>query len=209
METNRPARVMPCFGFLLVLAGVAYSVPAYAYIGPGAGMAFLGSFLVLFATFILAFISLLTWPVRWLFRLFRGKKAYRDASVDRVIILGLDGLDPGLTQRFMQAGLMPHLKRLQEDGTFRTLGTTCPAISPVAWSSFQTGVNPGRHGIFDFLTPDRRTYMARLSSSDVHSSSRRITVGKFAIPLGKPEKAGSSGLCWAIMVYSARFCVCR
>jgi len=186
MQLSRPVWVARFSGLLLLLAGVAYSVPAYAYIGPGAGMAFLGSFLVLFATFLLAFISLLTWPIRWLFRLFRGKKAYRDASVDRVVILGLDGLDPGLTQRYIRAGLMPHLKRLREEGTFKTLGTTCPAISPVAWSSFQTGANPGRHGIFDFLTPDRRTYMARLSSSDVHYSSRRITLGKFAIPLGKP-----------------------
>ncbi len=186
MRADGPTLVSRYAVFCCTLAGVLYCVPAYAYIGPGAGMAFLGSFLVLFATFILAFISLLTWPIRWVFRSFRGNKAYRDAVVDRVVVLGLDGLDPELSERFMCAGLMPHFERLREDGTFMRLGTTYPAVSPVAWSSFQTGCNPGKHGIFDFLTPDRRTYMARLSSTDIHSSSRRITLGKFAIPLGRP-----------------------
>jgi len=180
---SRGRRVLTAF---LAAAGVVYSMPVHAYIGPGAGFAFLSSFLVLFATFALAFISLLTWPIRWLFRGFRSRKTYRDAAVDRVIVLGLDGLDPNLADRFMSAGLMPHFAHLRDQGTFSRLGTTCPAISPVAWSSFQTGTNPGRHGIFDFLTPDRRTYMATLSSTDIHPSSRRLTFGKLAVPLGKP-----------------------
>ena len=46
---------------------------------------------------------------------------------------------------------------------------TLPPISPVAWSTFQTGVNPGKHNIFDFLVPDERTYQPKLSSVEIRT----------------------------------------
>jgi len=56
-----------------------------------------------------------------------------------------------LAERFINEGRLPNLKKLRDQGTFRPLRTTFPAISPVAWSTFQTGVNPGKHNIYDFL----------------------------------------------------------
>ena len=104
---------------------------AEAYIGPGAGFALLSSFLVLFVALALTFISLLSWPVRGLFRLIRGRRAYAASAVDRVIVVGLDGLDPARAERLMDEGRLPNLSRLRRAGAFRRLQTTTPAVSPV------------------------------------------------------------------------------
>jgi predicted AlkP superfamily phosphohydrolase/phosphomutase len=67
----------------------------------------------------------------------------------------------------MSEGRLPNFQRLAETGTFSDLATTLPPISPVAWSSFQTGVNPGKHNIYDFLNRDVRTYLPELSSARI------------------------------------------
>ena len=103
----------------------------------------------------------------------------------RVVILGLDGLDHGLTEQMLEEGKLPHLAALRDQGCFKPLASTLPPISPVAWSSFQTGVNPGKHNIFDFLTPDLRTYQPKLSSVDIRPPRRSIRLGKYVLPLGK------------------------
>jgi predicted AlkP superfamily phosphohydrolase/phosphomutase len=77
---------------------------------------------------------------------------------EKVFVLGFDGLDPTLTRKWMDEGKLPNLKKLADDGAFRTLGSTQPSESPTAWSSFATGVNPGRHNIYDFLVRDPQTY---------------------------------------------------
>jgi len=161
--------------------------PAEAYIGPGAGFAFLSSFLVFFLTFFLAIFSFLSWPFRLLFRLIRGQKAYKNSRVDRVIILGFDGMDPELTEKFMAEGKLPSLSRLKKEGTFSRLETTTPAISPVAWSSFMTGCEPSKHNIFDFLSRNPKTYLPDLSSARIGQPRRFLSLGKYRLPLGKPE----------------------
>ena len=158
----------------------------YAYIGPGAGFAFLTSFLVMFVTILVTIFIIVLWPIFFLSRLFLRKKVPGKREVDRVVIMGLDGLDPILTEKFMEEGKLPHLSRLREKGSYMPLQTTYPAMSPVAWSSFITGVKPGRHNIFDFLKRDLATYMPELSSSEVKSSQKNIPLGRFLIPLGKP-----------------------
>jgi predicted AlkP superfamily phosphohydrolase/phosphomutase len=60
-------------------------------------------------------------------------------------------------------------------------------VSPVAWSSFSTGTEPSRHNIFDFLDRDRRTYLPILSSVRVGSVKKFLSVGRYRIPLEKPE----------------------
>ncbi|MFN0083780.1 MAG: alkaline phosphatase family protein [Blastocatellia bacterium] len=77
----------------------------------------------------------------------------------KVIVIGLDGLDPNIVEPLMTAGELPHLARLRAMGGYARLGTTYPAQTPVAWSTFATGVNPGGHGVFDFLRRDPRTYL--------------------------------------------------
>ena len=76
-----------------------------------------------------------------------------------MVIVGFDGMDPELANRFMGEGKLPNLAKLRDSGTFRPLRTTFPAISPVAWSTFQTGVNPGKHNIYDFLARDLNNYL--------------------------------------------------
>ena len=87
----------------------------------------------------------------------------------------------------MKEGLLPNFKKLKEQGTFAPLSTSYPSISPVAWSSFMTGVDPSYHNIFDFLTRDPCTYLPMLSSAEIGKASRVLPIGKYMIPLGKPK----------------------
>jgi predicted AlkP superfamily phosphohydrolase/phosphomutase len=160
--------------------------PAHAYIGPGAGFAFLSSFLVLFTTIIIAVASVLVWPLRAMWHLVRRRKLPR-ALVGRLIVVGFDGQDPRLTDDFLKQGDLPNFARLSESGCYRRLRTTCPAVSPVAWSSFSTGTNPAHHNIFDFLDRDRRTYLPLLSSARVGKVDRFFRIGRYLIPRQRAE----------------------
>lgn len=160
---------------------------AHAYIGPGAGFAVVGTLGVMLATFALAFFALATYPFRAAVRFFKARKLRRPTDVQGVVILGLDGLDPDLARRFMDQGKLPNLKRLAEQGCFHELRTTCPAMSPVAWSTFATGVDPSRHNIFDFLNRDRATYIPILSSTEIIAPRKKLKLGGYVIPLGKPS----------------------
>lgn len=150
---------------MAVGAVLASATPALAYIGPGAGFAVGGSILFALAGVSLAVVGVLTWPFRLLVRAVRYRKVRSRRKARRVVVLGLDGLDPELAREFVAAGDMPHLQKLGGVGCFHDLGTTLPAISPVAWSTFATGVDPGGHGIFDFLRRDEATYLPELSST--------------------------------------------
>ena len=177
----------------MIAAGSALAIAllsplgAEAYAGPGAGFAFLSSFLLLLIVFFSSLFSLLSWPLRLLYRLFRRRKVYTRAKVKRLVVLGLDGMDPELATKYMNEGKLPHLARLRDQGTFLPLQTTNPPISPVAWSTFQTGVNPGQHNIYDFLAPSRSTYLPYLSSAQISGAKRNLRIGKLVIPLGKPQ----------------------
>ncbi len=169
--------------------------PEFAYVGPGAGFAFLGSFLSLVLSVVAVLASVLLWPFR-LIRAALRKRSLRP-RVKKVIFLGLDGLDAALTERLMQEGKLPNLSRLN----YRRLRTTCPPLSPVAWSTFATGVNPAKHNIFDFLNRDLRTYAPELSSAKVRPSNKVLRIGKFEIPLSRPtvEMRRKSEPFWKIL----------
>jgi predicted AlkP superfamily phosphohydrolase/phosphomutase len=81
----------------------------------------------------------------------------------KVFLIGFDGMDPTLARRWMAEGKLPNLSRLAREGSFSPLHTTQPSESPTAWASFATGVNPGKHNIFDFLVRDFETYMPDLA----------------------------------------------
>lgn len=181
MTTRRATTIAAAIAVLTVPA------VAHAYVGPGAGIAIATTALALVVSVIVAIVGLLFWPVRFAVREITRKRPPNPAKARRVVIIGLDGLDPGLTRRFMDEGKLPNMQRIAEAGTFRDLGTTFPAMSPVAWSSFATGVNPAKHGIFDFLTRDPRNYQPDLSSTDIGPARRHLEVGGFKIPLGKPQ----------------------
>ncbi|MFA9453713.1 MAG: alkaline phosphatase family protein, partial [Candidatus Aminicenantaceae bacterium] len=180
MRASRYSTRYLVFGVGLLL-GLIVAPSLDAYVGPGAGFAFLSSFLVLFLTFFLALISLLSWPFRFLFRLIKGQKAYKHSLVDRVLIVGLDGMEPTLVEKFMAEGKLPNLSRLKETGSYARLSTTTPAISPVAWSSFMTGSHPAKHNIFDFLSRNPHTYLPDLSSAHIGTPKRYLPLGKYRI----------------------------
>ena len=69
----------------------------------------------------------------------------------KVIVIGVDGMDPRLCRSMMQSGLLPNLARMASAGGFNELATSMPPQSPVAWASFINGSGPGSHGIFDFI----------------------------------------------------------
>ena len=160
---------------------------AEAYIGPGAGIAFLTTLGALFFAIVVGLMSFLLYPIRVVYRLLRRKKPPEIANIERAVIVGLDGLDPELVHRYMEEGRLPNLSRLARMGTFQKLDTTCPAMSPVAWSSFATGVHPSKHGIYDFLTRNPNSYMPDLSSTHIGAPSRMLKIGQWQIPLSKPE----------------------
>ena len=173
-----------CILISAVLLIVALPTPAWAYIGPGAGFALAGSFLAIFGAILSALSMVLFWPIRRLVRLLFRRRPPGEVRFQRVVILGLDGFDHQLAEKFMEEGRLPNLAALRDQGDFKPLRSTLPPISPVAWATFQTGVNPGKHNIFDFLTPDERTYQAKLSSVEIRTRRRRIGWGPISIPFG-------------------------
>ncbi|MFH1749240.1 MAG: alkaline phosphatase family protein [Planctomycetota bacterium] len=185
MPSRLPGRSCPWL--LAVLLVLTFSAPAYGYIGPGAGFAVLGSFMAVFLAMASALLTLLTWPLRWALRAIRGRRAFARSRVKRVVVLGLDGMEPTLVEKYMAAGRMPNLTKLAERGTYQKLRTTLPPLTPVAWSSFLTGCNPGKHNVFDFLTVDRRHYVPNLSSVHIGAARKTLKLGKYRIPISRPD----------------------
>jgi len=82
---------------------------------------------------------------------------------DKMLIIGIDGMDPKVTDKLMSEGMLPNFLRLKEIGSFSKLKTVLPAESPVAWTTIATGTNPGKHGLFDFVTRDPKTYLLEVA----------------------------------------------
>ncbi len=107
----------------------------------------------------------------------------------KVIVLGFDGLDYDLTRQMIESGRLPALAQLAQRGGLSPLGTTVPPQSPVAWSSFITGLDPGEHGIFDFVHRDPKTMLPYLSTTRTEGAERTLPLGRYQVPLssGKVE----------------------
>jgi predicted AlkP superfamily phosphohydrolase/phosphomutase len=101
----------------------------------------------------------------------------------KLVILGFDGMDPALTTRWMKEGQLPNMATLVAQGGLYQLGTTHSPESPTAWASFATGVNPGKHNIYDFLVRDTATYLPDLGM--VRREPPRFLLGYF--PVAKPR----------------------
>ena len=105
-------------------------------------------------------------------------------DVPGLFILGVDGMDPVISQRLMDEGKLPNLARLAKAGGFQNLATINPPQSPVAWSSFVTGLDPGGHGIFDFVHRDPLTYMPISSATPPPGPpGTAIEIGDMYFPL--------------------------
>ena len=102
----------------------------------------------------------------------------------KLVILGFDGMDPRLVQKWMDEGKLPNMRKLATSGSaVRPLGTTHSPESPTAWASFATGVNAGKHNIYDFLIRDTTSYLPDLGM--VSREPPRFVFN--FIPISKPN----------------------
>ncbi len=119
-----------------------------------------------------------------------GAARAQSLARDGVFVLGVDGMDPVILQRLIDAGQMPEFQRLASEGSFQPLATINPPQSPVAWSSFVTGLDPGGHGIFDFIHRDPQTgYPMASATAPVDPADQPGSIDLFGwiIPTGALE----------------------
>ncbi len=187
----------------LAIAVAVGLVPAtaHAYIGPGAGFALVSSFVTFAVAFATAFFAVFMLPARAVLRSWKRRRSLKRARVRKVMVLGLDGLDPGICDLLMERGELPNLRRLRDEGTYRRLETSMPALSPVAWSTFATSTDCSGHGIFDFIARDPRNYAPRLSSSEVYGRTRLFRLGPIRIPIARGGVRGlrRSRTFWSVL----------
>jgi predicted AlkP superfamily phosphohydrolase/phosphomutase len=107
----------------------------------------------------------------------------------KLVILGFDGLDPALVGKWMDEGKLPNMRKIAGQGGFRRLETTHSPESPTAWASFATGVNAGKHNIYDFLIRDTGTYMPDLGM--VHREPPRFILNY--VPVAAPRLTSIRG----------------
>lgn len=84
-------------------------------------------------------------------------RRFRERKSPRVVVVSLDGTPYTLIRRMMDEGRMPNLAALAAQGTLRQMDSVWPWVSSVAWATFMTGCNPGKHGIFGFVDRDLAT----------------------------------------------------
>lgn len=113
----------------------------------------------------------------------------------KVLILGLDGATFDVLRPLMDAGRMPNLKRLVDEGCSGVLRSTVPPITPAAWTTFMTGRSPGAHGIIDFERYDVRTNALSFNTTNALRHVRSIwrilgdagrRVGSINVPMTYP-----------------------
>ena len=175
----------------------------YAYIDPGTGMTIASSLGWLIAIFA-ALAGLLAVFFKRIFNFFKNRKKLlfiiaaaliaggiiagiimnkKESDFDsKIIILGFDGLSPEIVGPMMKEGKLPSFSSLKAHGSYSPLKTTNPSQSPVAWTGFSTGKNPGKHGVFDFIVRDPRSYGLSLSLSNIKG--------------GKPKRVVKSSFLW-------------
>jgi predicted AlkP superfamily phosphohydrolase/phosphomutase len=115
----------------------------------------------------------------------------------KIIVLGLDGATLDLILPGVEQGELPGFARLMREGTWGTLRSTVPPDSPSAWTTFATGVNPGRHGVFGFMArrPDSYDYeigasvLCRAPTLWERASLHGRRVGVINVPFTYPPKA--------------------
>jgi hypothetical protein len=100
-----------------------------------------------------------------------------------VIVIGVDGMDPAFVEKHWAD--LPNLARLRQRGSYSRLATTYPPQSPVAWSTFITGLDPGQHGIFDFVHRDPVTLEPYLSTDKTIGPRFTLRAGPWELPLSR------------------------
>ena len=169
----------------------------YAYIDPGTGIT-IATFSGWLIAALIALAGLFGVFFKRIFRFFKNNKKLmiiviaavvigiiiagivmnkKEADFDKkIIIIGFDGLSPGIVETMMNEGKLPNFQRLRETGSYKRLSTTNPPLSPVAWTGFATGRNPGKNGVFDFIVRDPKTYSLSLSLSNFKGGKPRRVI---------------------------------
>lgn len=170
------------------------------YIDPGTGIV-VGNLIAIILASLAAFIGLFALVFRRILKFFNNHRrtiiiifiviavvgitlvgitmATRNRTVNfdrKIIILGFDGLSPMIMEPMIQNGDLPNFSGLKEEGSYKRLSTTNPSQSPVAWTGFSTGQNPGKNGVFDFIVRDPKDYSLKLSLSNIVAGKPRPVV---------------------------------
>ena len=120
----------------------------------------------------------------------------RETAFEQVVVLGIDGMDPEILAEVIEKypERMTNFRWLIESGDgIHSLGTSVPPQSPVAWSNFITGLNPGGHGIFDFIHRSLESYGPITSTTKTEEGSTIPLPGKWQLPLGGDSTSNRSG----------------
>jgi predicted AlkP superfamily phosphohydrolase/phosphomutase len=163
------------------------------YVDPGSGFVFAQNTSLLWGI-ILGLLGGVLFTLRFFFRFFKKiiwvvlalvvfliiggliMSATKISNNKKIIILGIDAMDPEITERLMQEGKLPNLYYMKTAGSYARLVTTIPSETAVVWTSFSTGLDPSGHGIFDFVMRDPKTYSLYLSLSDISTVNGKVNI---------------------------------
>ena len=117
-------------------------------------------------------------------------------TIPKLLVIGLDGAPYPLIKQWSEEGFLPNTARLIDQGSFGVLRSTIPVHSPTAWASFMTGLNPGKHGVFDFAQREPDSYRLRLiQAHQIHGpklwhilSQNGRRVGVMNVPMTYPPE---------------------
>ena len=104
------------------------------------------------------------------------------AKAKRVFILGIDGMDPKLLQRFADEGRLPHFKQLMDEGDFKPLQTTMPPLESGRLVDLHHGYGPGRPRYLRLHSPRSKDDVARVCHVTTVDSDWNIPLGDWIIP---------------------------
>lgn len=116
--------------------------------------------------------------------------------IHKLLVIGIDGAPHPLIERWAAAGELPNLASLIERGGLGVLRSTIPVHSPTAWASFITGLNPGQHGVFDFVRRSPDSYKLSVVRADQYPgasiwrllSEQSRRVGVVNVPMTYPPE---------------------
>lgn len=121
----------------------------------------------------------------------------KSRKIKKVVLLGLDGATFRLIDPMIAEGLLPNFARFRQEGACGPLRSNIHPITPSAWASISTGLNPGKHGIFDFRMLERKDYHLRFVTGKDRKGEAIWTVlnehglktGVVNVPLTYPPEA--------------------
>lgn len=120
----------------------------------------------------------------------------------RVVVLGIDGMDPDILRETIALfpDRMRNFAQLANENGIHELDTSTPPQSPVAWSNFITGLNPGGHGIFEFFHRDL-VHRAPIPATVVNEPMGEIPIWPgWKVPTGGAVKTNRSGKAfWTVL----------